>query len=408
MLQHVITDATFAKGLQMYLIDRYQKSATPTDLYRNLQLALDEDQPGNEISIAQFMDTWEMQPGFPVIHVTRNEASITVSQSRYLLNSVTDPVNSLWHIPLTFVTKNNPDYTITTSDVWLTGKDTIIQSTASKSWTNEDWVLFNVQETGFYRVNYDLTLWNLLSEELNNGDYLKFHPVNRAQLLDDSFNLARSQRLSYVIPMEIMSYLKHEDDYIPWAAFNRALSFLQPYLVGSPYYQHFRKLMSDSADKFFTRLGVESKPTDAFLDKFGRNLAINWACSNGNEKCLLAASAVLAEVAASDLKIEPDLQSVTYCNGMRAATLPLFKAFWDMALNPDKSDSKVLIMNSLGCSYNPEQINWYLNSALDVTNDLSATDRARVFSAVYTNGGAAGFELTLNFVSENYEEISTM
>ena len=408
MLQHTVTEATFAKGLNYYLTDRYGKNASPADLYENMQRALNEDNPESGAGIAAFMETWEMQPGFPVVHVQRNGAYITVSQSRYLLNSLNDPDNQLWAIPLTFVVANNPDYSVTTPDAWLTGKDTIIESVAPKSWTNDDWVLFNVQEAGFYRVNYERDLWSLLSKELNDGDYTKFHPVNRAQLLDDSFNLARSQRLSYDVPMEIMSYLKNEDDYIPWAAFNRALSFLHPYLVGSTYYEHFRKLMRTGADKFYTRLGAESKTDDEFLDKFGRNLAINWACSMGHERCLLATSAVIGGIVESQGKIEPDLESVTYCNGLRAASQPLFQAVWTMALDPVNSASKAFMMNSLGCSYNPDLIRTYLASSINPNIEYNAADRAQVFSAIYTNGGSSGYELVLDFVAENYVAISTV
>lgn len=45
--------------------------------------------------------------------------------------------------------------------------------------------------TGFYRVNYDLTTWRLLVEQLQR-DHLIFPESNRAQLLDDAFNLAKS------------------------------------------------------------------------------------------------------------------------------------------------------------------------------------------------------------------------
>lgn len=411
MLQHVLTEATFAKGLQLYLIDRFQKSATPNDLYRNLQIALNEDRPGNGINIAEFMNSWEYQGGYPVIHVSRSESTLVVSQSKFLQNYVEDPADtpSIWKIPINYIVGSNPSLSYTTPDFWLdTENITIYNSTSdpSKQWVENDWFLFNIQETGYYRVNYDLQIWNRIITELTTVTLgLSNIPiVNRAQLIDDSFNLARSNRLFYGVPLSIASYLHRETDYIPWAAFNRALSFLHTYLVGSPYYEHFRKLMRDNADAFYTKLGVTSKTGEPFLDKFGRNLAITWACMMGHAKCLADASALMDQVS-NTLQIEPDLETVVYCNGLRGADESLFMKMWELALG-ERSADKTLIMNSLGCSYNSDLIVWYLNSTLDMTNSYSATDRARVFSAIYTGGGYAGYELTLDFVYNYYQEIS--
>ena len=52
-------------------------------------------------------------------------------------------------------------------------------------------VIFNVQETGYYRVNYDKQNWELIIKQLNE-DHTKIHVINRAQIIDDAINLARS------------------------------------------------------------------------------------------------------------------------------------------------------------------------------------------------------------------------
>lgn len=40
--------------------------------------------------------------------------------------------------------------------------------------------------------------------------------MNRAQLIDDSFNLARAGMLDYNVALNLSTYLQAEDDYIPW------------------------------------------------------------------------------------------------------------------------------------------------------------------------------------------------
>lgn len=408
MLQHVMTDATFAKGLQYYLTDRYEKSAIPDDLYRNLQIALNTDFPTSSVNIADFMKTWELQPGYPVITITRQLGSLTLTQARYHQNTNVDPTNSRWSIPLNFATKSQPDFTRTTPDTWMNEISMTIQNDTFKSWAANDWVLFNLQETGYYRVNYDLPTWMQLSNELTSGNIALIHLVNRAQLIDDSFNLARSQRLPYNIPFELLRYLRRETDYIPWASTDRALTFLHPYLFGSPEYPRFAKMMRENANAIYTRLGSTSKPTDAFLDIYGRNLAIKWACWMDHEQCLIDTAALMVRVAQNTLKIEPDLEAVVWCYGLRRATEATFNSLLSTALLPANETNKAFIMTNLGCSQNSSMLTNYVQSSILVSSSYTTADRARVITSVYTNGGALGVDLVLDFLANNYAAFASM
>ena len=69
----------------------------------------------------------------------------------------------------------------------------------------------------FNRVNYDEKNWKMIIKQLND-DHMKIHVINRAQIIDDAINLARSGLLSYEIALGVTSYLNKEVEYIPWAA----------------------------------------------------------------------------------------------------------------------------------------------------------------------------------------------
>lgn len=58
MMQVALTVPTFAKGLNYYLNEMYFSSATPQDLHRALQVAYDEDFPGNGVNLDEVMTTW--------------------------------------------------------------------------------------------------------------------------------------------------------------------------------------------------------------------------------------------------------------------------------------------------------------------------------------------------------------
>lgn len=72
----------------------------------------------------------------------------------------------------------------------------------------------------------------------------KIHPVNRAQLIDDALNLARSGRLPYSTAMQLVTYLADEDDYIPWVSANNGLMYLDRLLANSEGYDDFKVKMN--------------------------------------------------------------------------------------------------------------------------------------------------------------------
>lgn len=80
-----------------------------------------------------------------------------------------------------------------------------ILSTLLKKW---------FQLIGHYRVNYDLHNWGLLIKQLTENPE-KIHPLNRAQLIDDSFSLAFDDHLPYDIPLKLGEYLINETEILP-------------------------------------------------------------------------------------------------------------------------------------------------------------------------------------------------
>jgi len=130
-----------------------------------------------------------------------------------------------------------------------------------------DWVLFNINETGFYRVNYDLKNWNMLIEYLNDPEMysgigkhnkmclfclFKFQDndssifllipgtINRAQLIDDAMSLSRAGYLSYQTSLDLTKYLYHETEYVPWKSAYRSFTYLHQMLIKTSIYDKLK------------------------------------------------------------------------------------------------------------------------------------------------------------------------
>jgi aminopeptidase N len=64
--------------------------------------------------------------------------------------------------------------------------------------------------------------------------------INRAQLIDDAFNLARTGLLDYTITLNLTHYLKLEVEYIPWRSAAAGLKFLDSMLCRTEIYGIFQ------------------------------------------------------------------------------------------------------------------------------------------------------------------------
>jgi aminopeptidase N len=93
-------------------------------------------------------------------------------------------------------------------------------------------------------VLYDEDNYRLLTDYLRSQDHTKIHPLNKAQLLDDSLTLARAGELDYATALDITTYLKDETDFIPWLSYFRALPLLNSRLAGTTDYANFQVMLS--------------------------------------------------------------------------------------------------------------------------------------------------------------------
>lgn len=92
--------------------------------------------------------------------------------------------------------------------------------------------------TGYYRVNYDIRNWALLTDAWTSlGD------VVRAQLLSDALVLARAGHLTYAVPLELVALKLGTDDssgLAPWRAALLEMGYVKSMLVRTPAYGNFK------------------------------------------------------------------------------------------------------------------------------------------------------------------------
>ena len=112
----------------------------------------------------------------------RDYASQTAEarQSRFLISTSAPETSSTspayrWWVPITFAPAGG-NFNDTFPKAWLREDQERIQVSGLPD--SKTAVVFNVQETGYYRVNYDKKNWQMIAAQLDR-DHLSIHVVNR-------------------------------------------------------------------------------------------------------------------------------------------------------------------------------------------------------------------------------------
>lgn len=282
---------------------------------------------------------------------------------------------------------------------------TIPKSNAPKKWRNVDWIILNSQQGYYYRVNYDDNLWTLLTDQLMKG-HRRIHHVNRAQLIDDSFQLARANKIDYGIALGIMKYLKDETDYVPWESAYSGIVRLRQWLEGTNTAKKYQKFTQNLVTNIFNHFGMEVIEYEHKFDRYLRSLAIQLACQSQIESCLIGVSEKFAAVL-SHADISPDLQVAVYQNALRYANTNDYRKMIEKMLNIEDQGQRTIMIAALGCTSDKDLQIEFLNLTLSDDKGVRRQEKLRIFNA-WTNGGSAGIEGAMEFIRLNYAKIENI
>lgn len=344
------------------------------------------------LNVREIFSSWSDQKGYPLLRVTRNyeKNNIKISQERYF-NKYPYPESSstTWWIPYNFDTANNVHVNNTSPDGWLAKgtRSALIEPAGNKPWSINDWVLFNKQQTGFYRILYDRRNYKMILHELNTGNLQKFHALCRAQLLDDVDDFVQSGQLPFDIYFEFLRYLKREIDYAPWVAASKSLFRTKRSLVeGSNAYEKYKRIVADVVKPFYESNTFNATADESVLKSSARGIAIKLACEFGVESCLEDAKKLLEESYKCDNVTfsTRNTRGSIYDFGIRFANSNLTEMVWNRLSLTTNSEERQEILNCFGNIANETNLREFLYRAIDSDNNLTRTDRGLLFIGIAT------------------------
>ncbi|XP_073998601.1 endoplasmic reticulum aminopeptidase 1-like isoform X3 [Rhodnius prolixus] len=359
MIERFLGQDTLKGALNDYLNTHKFGNADTKDLW-----AIMSKHANHSIHVKNVMDTWTRQMGFPLIEISREGNLITATQTRFLLtpeprneNSTAhmepkSPYSYRWYVPLSYFTDVSEE-----ENVWMNMSDAKFEIDPGATWLKA-----NINQSGFYRVNYDQDNWEALISTLKRN-HTVFSPTDRASLLDDAFTLCRAGLLNITTVLDLSLYLREERSYVPWATALEHLRSWARYLSESAPYRLFLQYTSHLLGPVAAHLGWEDGGTH--LEKLMRSDILVSAVLCGVEDTVREAKQKFENWMKKGTRIPPNLREAVYSAGIKYGGVKEWQFCWNKYNTSRVPSERKLLLRVLGVASDPWILQRYLLATLD-------------------------------------------
>lgn len=412
MVESFLTLETFRKGISNFLKAKQFGNAKNSEMWEALTKAGHEDgRIPSDTTVKDFIDTWTYQAGYPVTTVAKSEENfVKLNQNRFFINPKMSS-NLTWIVPISiaYPMSERADFNKISASQWMSKSYLDIELT-------ERPYVINIQQSGFYRVNYDLRNWKDLAKVLKN-DHTKIHLLNRAQIIEDSFHLVKANQLDYQIALSLTEYLFEETEFIPWQAAFRSFSFFDLMLNDASTqteYNHFKEYVIYLLTPLYNRLGFYNRQEDSHFTILYRKSILNWMCKYGYKDAVNQAKAMFALWMRnpSTNQIDINLLEIVYITAIREGGETEWNFLWERFLKSSDQFEKQKLIYALGASTEQQLIIKYLDYTL--SGNFQSEDLAYMYESIgaFPTGQQVQFEwmetnwakLKAKFQQQQFEE----
>nr|XP_002056536.3 aminopeptidase N [Drosophila virilis] len=420
MMHIFIGDVAFRRGLNCYLVKHAYSNARQEDLW----LALTEaaHQCGSmplDLDVQTVMDTWTLQKGIPLINVKRHYMmkTATITQQRFLLHDKEfvhkklDPPlaeESCWFVPISYATDCSSNFIAAEPRAWLrcTEQHEPLPLELEQLPGDDEWLILNVQVGSPYRVMYDTHNWELIIKALHSRAFKRIHVMNRAQLLDDALALAWCGLMHYELALELLDYVRHEREYMPWRAALDQLDGIYRIVRHTSQYDEFQHFMHHLLGPIYCRLEGMQEDCDNRHHAAHKTLINKWACRLSLEDCVEHALRYyhrwfISRAPDETNPVPANLRSVVYCTAMRHGDAEDWNFLWQRYRSTTVASEQRLILLALGCTHKVCLLQRYLSIIYHEKSFIRKQDASQIFGAILRND--VGFHIARDFYFHNFQ-----
>lgn len=295
---------------------------------------------------------------------------------------------------MTYTTQESLDFQDTQVKFWLNERGIYPVSYIGYPQPHQ-WVIFNVKQTGYYRVNYDTDNWKLLTQQLQENHEV-IHVTNRAQIIDDALNLARAGRLSYEIALGVTSYLTKEKSNVAWTAALNNFKYIHDMFRHEPDYGALREYLLSVILPIYNSVGFEEQPNDEMQVQLLRGEVLKWACELRHPDCIQKSVELYRRWMDNPNTFEgvsSNVAAAVLCTAVREGEESEWKFAWQQGLTTARA-----------CSEDVWIITRYLKGAFNETSGIRRQDASPVFRKVAES--SIGNIISWNYMRTHWEHIT--
>lgn len=337
-----------------------------------------DDMSSEEFDVKENYEGFFNEPGIPLLTIEMMEEYLKITQSKFDSDS-----NFLWNIPYSYKTQNDGE------------KDKLSEKSKNVSISNFDHIIFNIDQIGYYRVNYDTNLWKNLINQLDKN-HTKIPPLNRAALIDDAFNLAIIDKIPYEIVFDLLAYIPNENHLPPWISFHENLKLIDAMLFeDNEIYANFKRFISELIEPIL----IENNSTRNIENSEIVSIALFWGCQMEIEMCTDFVYSSFADYNEDENSLNINIREAVLCNVIKSIDdeeeyTELMNRFLNS--NGDKSN----LISALACVENED-----LLLILLLKDDLPKVEKNQIITESLKNhryGSMAGIE----FLKQQWENLN--
>ncbi|KAK7096269.1 hypothetical protein V1264_005581 [Littorina saxatilis] len=413
MMKHFLGPNTFTKALTNYLRERKYDAAFHNDLWAAMTKQSQMD--GKNLDVKAIMDTWTLQMNYPIVTLTQiDKDNVKVTQSRYLQDpSAIDPgkyespYDYKWDVPVTLTSSVERHFNQTHGHVhwlWKSAEEATIYLAGQLPDVSDDkgWIMGNLGQHGYYRVSYDHRNWKALCAQLST-DHQVIPPINRAQIINDAWSLAKGSYLPMEIALQTVEYLQNEMDYLPWDVATSELSYVDTMLSRTGLYGDFEKFMTSKIQAPFSKVGMNNTGA-THLQSYMRSLLSSKACYYDDSSCLDNATTLFRQWMADPAKnpVDAGLKGTVYCTAIRQGGLEEWTFAYQQYKLAQVAAEEARLLTAMACSSHIWILSRYLELSM-MHSEIRKQDALKVISSIARN--KIGRSLAWDFFRANWPTI---
>ncbi|XP_012226640.2 thyrotropin-releasing hormone-degrading ectoenzyme-like isoform X2 [Linepithema humile] len=398
MIQHLISADVFWTGIRTYVNSKQYNQTN--DLWNMMQTII----PNNATAfiVKRLISIWIAEKYYPVLYVTRDYLTNTTI-FEYLNFDFIDEDTEHRSTFVTYTTKSIMNFQdiYHNNSFWLSPQKPV---KLVQEFDKDDWIIVNLRQIGYYRVNYDTENWLNLAQYMNSVKYVDIHVLNRAQIIDDAFYFFMHEQIDYVTFWKISAFLSREMNYVAWYPMFKAFEHMSV-IVSIKDTDDLKEKMEKILGEVLYAIRYFAQQYESDLTECLREEAIKWACIIGNKKCREVANMEMTRYLHSEsgmFVMQSEWKRWMYCNGLVSANKTIWYAVWyKWAVTGD-----IKFLEYSTCSEDPGVISHYL--WLNFVDSILIKHNTRAHIFLLTVARHARNDIVCNFILQNLKNITFM